>query len=52
MAIFQLRGKIAAAGDAVAFPAIERVLAGPAAKDHFGMVQEVAVDRYIDAFDG
>ena len=49
--ILELPGQIAAAGDAVAFPSIERVLAGPGAQDHFGMVQEVAVDGNLCAID-
>ena len=49
--ILESPGKIAVAGDAVAF-AVEGVLAGPGAKDHFGMVQKVAIDGNVLAVDG
>ncbi len=48
----QLPGKFAIAGNAVTLASVERVLAGPGAKHHFGMVQEVAIDGYVHAFDG
>ena len=47
----ELLGQVAVAGDAVAFASVERVLAGPGAQDHFGMVQEVAIDRNLCAID-
>ncbi len=47
----ELLGQVAVGGDAVAL-AVERVLAGPGAKHHLRVVQEVAVDRNLDALDG
>ena len=47
----ELPGQVAVAGDAVAFASVERVLAGPVAQDHFGMVQEIAVDGNLCAID-
>ena len=49
--LLELTRQLAIAKDAVAL-AIERVLAAPSAKDHFGMAQEVAVDRDVHALDG
>ena len=51
MAALKLRGQIAAANDAVAVAAVERVLPAPGAQHHLGMVEEIAVDRDIDAID-
>ena len=51
MASVELPGQIAAACHAVAFPAIERVFAGPCAQYHLGMIQEVAVDGNLCAID-
>ena len=48
----ELLGQVAVAGDAVALAAVERVLAAPGAQDHFRMVEEVAIDRNLDALDG
>ena len=45
-------GQVAVGKKAVAFASVERVLAAPGAKDHFGMVQEVAVDGHVHALDG
>ena len=47
----ELLGQVAVAGDAVAFASVERVLAAPVAQDHFGMVEEIAVDRDLHAVD-
>ena len=48
----ELLGQVAVAGDAVAFAAVERVFAAPVAQDHFGVVDEVAVDGNFGTVDG
>ena len=48
----ELGGQVAIAGDAIAFSAIERVLAGPGTQYHFWMVQEVPVDCNLTTLDG
>src|SRR5262249_29688873 len=47
----ELLAQVAVAVNAVAFPAVQRVLAGPVAQHHFGMVQEIAVYRNLCAID-
>ena len=49
--LLELLRQITVARDAVAFSSVERVFAGPAAKDHFGMVEEIAVDCDFGAID-
>ncbi len=47
----KLPGQVAVAENAETLAAVERVLAGPGAQNHFGMVEEVAIDRNLCAID-